>query len=361
MPEPIVEIVISLDPPFQSHIAMSNNFPISGYIIHLTNGEAIHLKPTDPHIAFYAKILEELSKKKAFVYIEVDSNTGWINRLLFPQRASVRRIFDNPSGGVVIELSGSETLYFLNPENPKFELLLGKLKTAQRTLTEIIVTDTRYRHEIIHVKETESPFVLEPLPSPVAKRTVELNPVTQDCANWLFNFVNRSCDPRTVEPPCIPFLYLDSGCKARAHEMCRLMIEQRVIPGKVWIFCNPSHTPPYLQVKTRNHPCCEVRWGWHVSPTVQVIAGSTIEIQVIDPSIFSYPVRVSQWKERMGAIDLQEYHTDASVYLLTEEGCITPDPDYKDTNEVLDNCRSYLNFDCTNPDGYGFPPYECDC
>ena len=44
-----------------------------------------------------------------------------------------------------------------------------------------------------------------------------------------------TCNPLTVPPPCIPFMYPDDGCWGRAHEMCRLMINMGVKPAKVWI------------------------------------------------------------------------------------------------------------------------------
>jgi hypothetical protein len=76
-----------------------------------------------------------------------------------------------------------------------------------------------------------------------------------------------TCNPLTVPPPCIPFLYPDDGCWARAHEMCRLMVNMGLPPRKVWI----DHSyGVLLQVSTKNNPNCYVEWGWHVAPTLCV-------------------------------------------------------------------------------------------
>src|SRR6185295_12162873 len=105
---------------------------------------------------------------------EVDSTTRSINRLLIPQRTSVSKIIHYPSGKKVdIELSCSETRYFLDPEKPHFQFLLNQLEIAKKNSAEVIVTDTQYKHEIIHVKETGFPFVLELLPLTEAQSTVE--------------------------------------------------------------------------------------------------------------------------------------------------------------------------------------------
>ena len=65
---------------------------------------------------------------------------------------------------------------------------------------------------------------------------------------WWFTCVSRAraqqifdalaattCNPLTVPPPCIPFMYPDDGCWGRAHEMCRLMVVMGEKPEKVWI------------------------------------------------------------------------------------------------------------------------------
>src|SRR5665647_1277118 len=78
-----------------------------------------------------------------------------------------------------------------------------------------------------------------------------------------------TCNPLTVPPPCIPFLYPDDGCWARADEMCRLMINMGYSPRKVWI---DHSSGVWLQVSTKNNPNCYVEWGWHVAPTLCAVS-----------------------------------------------------------------------------------------
>jgi hypothetical protein len=102
-----------------------------------------------------------------------------------------------------------------------------------------------------------------------------------------------SCDPVTVTPPCIPYMYPFNGCWARAHQMCRLMLVQNITPQKVWIHGS-------LTVKSANSSNCTVNWAWHVAPIVQVDLGNGPQSYVIDPSIFTEPVPQAVWASVQG-------------------------------------------------------------
>src|SRR5712664_338514 len=111
----------------------------------------------------------------------------------------------------------------------------------------------------------------------------------------MFNLVSATtCNPLVVPPPCIPFLYPDDGCWARAHEMCRLMLLAGAWPRKVWIDGN-------LHTLSKNNPNCYVDWVWHVAPTLCVRLGFWhAEDMVIDPSLFTTPVSEPTWKGVQG-------------------------------------------------------------
>ena len=145
-----------------------------------------------------------------------------------------------------------------------------------------------------------------------------------------------SCDPLAVPPPCIPFLYPDDGCWARAHEMCRLMLGMGVRPKKVWIEANTL-----LHVNTRNNPACFVEWGWHVAPTLCVRGPLFFQSQemVIDPSLFTTPVSKSTWKGVQGDPGATLTDTDGSIYWLWGSGT---DPAYTQTNYYLNVYRLAL-------------------
>ena len=131
-------------------------------------------------------------------------------------------------------------------------------------------------------------------------------------AQQVFDAMNAaSCDPLAVPAPCIPFLYPDDGCFARAHEMCRLMINMGHTPKKVWIHEQP---PADLHVDTKNHPDCYVEWNWHVAPTLCVRGPGLFQIQevVIDPSLFTAPISKTTWKAKQGDPNATLTDTDAS-------------------------------------------------
>ena len=145
-------------------------------------------------------------------------------------------------------------------------------------------------------------------------------------AQQVFDAMNAtSCNPLTVPPPCIPFLYPDDGCWARAHEMCRLMIVMGHSPRKVWIQGN-------LCVSTKNKPNCVVWWGWHVAPTLCVRGPKFFQTQtmVIDPSLFTTPVSKATWKGVQGDPNATLTNSEASDYLWG-----TTDPTYVLTNQKL--------------------------
>jgi hypothetical protein len=152
-----------------------------------------------------------------------------------------------------------------------------------------------------------------------------------------------SCDPLTVPPPCIPFLFPDDGCWGRAHEMCRLMIAMGLSPRKVWIDSSENHI---LHVDTKNNLKCFVEWYWHVAPTL-CVQGRTM---VIDPSLFTTPVSVATWKSVQNDPAATLTFTDASFF--TEGG--GTDPTYSATNAVLAYYRLALQ---TRSIQFGPPPY----
>ncbi len=109
----------------------------------------------------------------------------------------------------------------------------------------------------------------------------------------------------------IPFRYPEDGCYARAHEMAHLLEEKGVESEKVFLFGN-------LRVETRFAPGGFVSWWYHVAPVVAVrdAVGRT-ERRVMDPSVSSGPLAVSEW------ITLQTGENCAKVPLgaTYAEGC----------------------------------------
>jgi hypothetical protein len=93
--------------------------------------------------------------------------------------------------------------------------------------------------------------------------------------------------------PDISFRFPIDGCYARAHLMVRRMQALGYRPGKAWTFARSKREP--LVCRTRNHPRGYVTWRYHVAPTIRVRIDKKVYTMVIDPSMFTRPVKVRQW------------------------------------------------------------------
>ncbi|MBT3235280.1 MAG: hypothetical protein HN353_04960 [Bdellovibrionales bacterium] len=124
-------------------------------------------------------------------------------------------------------------------------------------------------------------------------KEIEITVVTLDHADQLFH--------QMATQKHIPFAYPEDGCYARAHEMSRLLEQQGIITGKVFIEGN-------LRVETSNSPKGYVEWWYHVAPIIKVKGDGEgrDQVYVIDPSIFNRPVPVEEW------YDIQTLHADGA-------------------------------------------------
>ena len=358
MPNPnaIVSSVIRFVPPLDRDPAEMLRAE-GGVSVELEGGRLVRLDPANPRSVGFIQILDGLSKQRLHVYLEIDPATSVITRLLIPYVAKVIEITP-VTEGLAIELEPSHAVHMLRPGGPDAAELERQLREAlQRGLPVILTEDDA--HNIIDVRAfTPDPDrPLPPFPEPKPKVPPPRLPwpirwiwkllywiwcwpwwpwwwfwcVSMTRAQQVFNAMNAtSCDPLTVPAPCIPFLYPDDGCWARAHEMCRLMINMGLSPRKVWIDHSPGN---WLHVNTRNNPVCYVMWGWHVAPTLCVIGPSFFQVQrmVIDPSLFTTPVSEAIWKGVQGDPNATLTDTDASQFW---HGGGT-DPTYSNTNYYL--------------------------
>lgn len=347
-----------------------------GLSVELADGRLARLDPADPRSAGLAQVLDGLSKQRLPVYLEVDPATSAITRLLIPHVTRIMGIRPIDEGVFGVELELSHARHVLRRGSTDFEEMEGQLRGALRTGARVILTEDD-AHEIIDIRaytpgpEGPPPPFPEPefpprLPWPWRWIRQLLYRVwlwpwwpwwwfwwwfrckSTTTAQQVFNAMNAtSCNPLTVPPPCIPFLYPDDGCWARAHEMCRLMINMGLTPGKVWIRGS-------LYVSTKNNPTCHVWWGWHVAPTL-CVRGPLFQTQamVIDPALFTTPVSKATWKSVQGDPSATLTDTDASIYMYYSSATGT-DPSYVKTNDRL----AYYRLQLLNRSvSQGPPPY----
>jgi hypothetical protein len=339
-----------------------------GLSVVLAEGRRVRLDPTNPRSVGFAQVLEGARRQGLPVYVETDLATSSMTRLLVPYVARVTAVRPENDKALVVELLPSHARHMLRRDRPDFGELEEQLKAALRSGQPVIVTGDD-AHNIIDVRPfrpgPDGPPPPLPGPGPLPPswfrrlmRSLWRFPWWPRCwfgcssmarAQQVFNAMSAtSCDPLTVPPPCIPFLYPDDGCWARAHEMCRLMINMSMSPRKVWIQASTR-----LHVNTRNNPNCYVEWGWHVAPTLCVWGPFPFLFRsmVIDPSLFSTPVTKATWKGVQGDPNASLTDTDASIYYLW--GSVT-DPTYSQTNYYLAVYRLVLQ---TRALQFGPPPY----
>jgi hypothetical protein len=339
-----------------------------GLSVELADGRRVRLDPANPRSPGFAQLLDGARQRGIPVYLETDPTTSSITRLLFPYVARVTGIRPDDEKTLSVELHPSHARHVLRRDQPDFGELQEQLSAALHSGQPVIVTGDD-AHVIIDVRPFSSgphgPLPPLPGPSPMPRNWIKellgrlwCFPRWPRCwfrcssiarAQQVFNAMNAtSCDPLTVPAPCIPFLYPDDGCWARASEMCRLMINMGLSPRKVWIQASTR-----LHANTRNNPNCFVEWRWHVAPTLCVCGPFPFLFRsmVIDPSLFSTPVTKATWKGVQGDPNASLTNTDASIYYLW--GSVT-DPTYTLTDRDLAFYRLALQARALQ---VGPPPY----
>jgi hypothetical protein len=368
MPNPNahVSLVLALDPPVDTARPVQVLEEGRGVSVELEQGRRPRLDPADPRARGYAQILEGVHRLRVPIYFELDPDRGTIAHLLIPVVDRVAELLPGENGAILVRTERSHALMMLPADSADFAAFEAALRAALGSRATIVVTvdDTR---GIIDVREPGPDWPRPPVPGQPIQRGPSLLKRWVDCIWrwpfwpwWWFGCISfaraqqvfgamqaTSCAPLTVPVPCIPFLYPDDGCFARAHEMCRLMIAMSLSPRKVWIRGN-------LRTPTRNNPNCFVRWGWHVAPTL-CVRGPWFWSQrtmVIDPSLFTAPVSPATWKSVQGDPAATLDYTDASLYFHV--GGDVYDPGYVLTNQDLATYRLRLQLRATQ---VGPPPY----
>jgi len=367
MPKPnaVVGLITRIEPEVtKSGVSMLRESP-DGVSIELEGQRTARLYPGEK-AAGQLEILEGLRGLGTPVYLEIDPDSRGITRLLIPLVSKVINISEG-AGDIDVELEMSQARHLLKRANSDFLELLETLRAAHAEGNSQVITETD-EHEIIDVRPHtgQMAFHEKNWKAEAAPRELRrwwfwrlwhwlcwfcclcrcVSPVR---AKALFDLCSaQTCNPVTVPSPCIPFLYPDDGCWARANEMCRLMIAQGAHPRKIWIDGN-------LHTLTKNNPACFVNWNWHVAPTLCVRRRFFSHIEeVIDPSLFNGPVTEAAWKGVQGDPSATLTPTAAAVYMRPSQ----TDPTYSQTNFYLNIYRLQLKNRSLSPAG---PPPYANC
>ena len=334
----------------------------------------------DPNAPARRTVLEGAARQRVPVYVEIDPATSAITRMFLPRVTRVRRMqpFEED---IAVELELSHAVHILRRQSPDFENFELLLRESLGKGSVLIVTEDDAR-QIIDVRlfrpgpDGPTPEFPTFPPKPEMRWPWPFDRLRELLQRWwrwrwwpwwwfsvrcvsparaqqIFDaMAATNCAPLTVPAPCIPFMYPDNFCWARAHEMCRLLLAMNVRPRKVWI---NGGAPGYLAAATRNHPNCEVLWSWHVAPTICVrrwrwffFCGREM---VIDPSLCTTPVTKAAWMALQDTGNATLTGTDWTFYWQYGG----TDPVYTQTNQHLAEARLSLLNRSIGPAGP--PPY----
>ncbi len=342
--------------------------------IALVDGRRVRLDPADPRSGPRLGLLHDLGERGIPVYLEIDPGQGLVTRVLIPLVVRVVDLRSGADGALEIGLHPSHARHRLAADHPDREELVAALRAAHRS-GELVAVTRDDDGTLVDVRafrpSPDGPDL--PVPGlPVRPRFDWRHPlrslrdlrarlwywrwwpwwwcwwwrcVSPARAQQLFDAMKATgCPPLTVPAPCIPFLYPEDGCWARAHEMRRLMLALGHGSRKIWIH-------GALRTPTRNSPQCEVHWGWHVAPTLCVRRWLLFARRlVIDPSLFDTPVTRAVWKGIQGDPSAALTDTHGSLYLFPG----TTDPDHSGTSYYLAFYRAQLQ---NRAISLGPPPY----
>jgi hypothetical protein len=345
-PNAIVDRVRGLSSPPEAKAAVPGKPSVVE--VNFDGGRSGALELRDRRSAVWADVIDNMRVSNQSVYVEIDPQTNIITELLIPLPVRVGGMKPLADGDIEVELIVSQARHYLRRSNPDFQELSEALKRSMDENLGVLITEALNTHDIIDVRADPNPQPLAEMAAPPsASIAPSLAPITSQKAWELFNLVkSRTCCPASAASPCIPFQYPDNGCWARAHEMCRLMIESGVQPDKIWIYGD-------LNAPSTNYPSCTVPWGWHVAPIVQVFGSG---IQVIDPSLCNSPVSEATWKGAQGDPSATLVQTNAAVFLRSRTGSVSyDDAAYTQTDKVLNRYRNKLRIRAVGSDGP--PPY----
>ena len=352
-PNALVDGISSLSSPREALTARPGEIPSRAVTVNFQGGRSGQLDLAIPRSAVWADVLDSLRQANESVYVEIDPTTNVITELLLPREVRVGAITPTDTDDAVeVELIISQARHYLRRTNPDFQQLLNILQTAQEEGIPVLVTETLDGYEIIDVKSLPKPPLERVEVPPPVSRAPAPTPVTLQKALQLFNLVSaKTCEPTSTPPPCIPFLYPEDGCWARANEMCRLFIAAGVQPEKVWIYGG-------LHAATQNSPSCKIGWGYHVAPTLMVSTGAISEVYVIDPSLFTGPVQRVVWFDVQGNPSATLESSDASIFYKSKgSGYVEyDDTAYTKTQRDLATYRNQLKL--RSASSVGPPPYS---
>jgi len=301
--------------------------------------EPAQLNPHHPRFPQWINFLrEQCVEGVEKTFAGVDPKTRHVAILLQPTpRTGPRLLPDGKTGKIVrVIFDASPAAFFVHSENPKFKEILSALDgsgeilvAAHPTTLEIFdVEPGRHLHKALPADELPKSF-----PEECRGQTA----LSQREIAHAFQLMREASE--------IPFGAIASCCSARAHEMCRLMANNGLRPCKVWNYGQGAiNDETTLQVQTALVPAGYVKWLYHVAPILLGGGpGNTKAYYVLDPSLFTYPVSIDEWRRIQQDSQSTSRITGPRPYYQPFQGRTVFDDNFKRTNSVLGSSRNNLS------------------
>ena len=123
--------------------------------VNFAGGQSGLLDLSQPRSVVWAEVLHSMRESNQPAYVEIDPATHLITQLLVPLVVQVGEIKQTPSGAVV-ELIISHARHYLINKIPNFSGLMEELRSAQKSKSTVVVTETD-DHHIIDVRPWKNP------------------------------------------------------------------------------------------------------------------------------------------------------------------------------------------------------------
>ena len=335
-------------------------------VVSFKGGRQGWLDGGNPETARLAMFLRYVEGRSVPVLASL-SGEGAVEALMVSRLAKVLGV-ESVEHGIEVALEGSHAAHTLTPDsNPRFDDLHAALRRAHQSGSLVSVTETPDDYEIVDVRDVDpactrgnAGVVAVAHRVPAAGGVTAMPPLTtlpkQDADDRFTAMTGETCSVNAIGGDCIPFLYPNDGCQARAHRMCEVLANISVTAGKVWLFGSGYPRRATLLARTRNSPRCKVRWLYHSAAVVQVAMPGGLELRVFDPSLFGHHVSPEEWKSVQGDVQARLEFTSAAVRDQAPNQPIAFDDDFSDTPEDLVAYQARL---LNRVARQGPPPYAC--
>lgn len=303
--------------------------------------QTVHLDVSALRASAFKRIIESSIDDRAMVHLEVDSATKVIQKLQVPFPTYVDKVEPRTAAE-----SNNVQLFWgtgvLKSSNPRYSVILAALLASSPPNPQKRIWLVAQRlngndpsaapiYEIVDAFEDPDPPSPEPGSEVPELDDSQLVPISIAKCNDLFDYLSGLDTPNHApanSKGTIPFRFVEHGCEARAHEVCRILMSLGIRPTKVWAF----GADELLNLTTDYHPDCTVQWGFHVAAAVQTVSG----VRILDPSIESHPMTLGEFRTRFDNDQIHVEATGPEVYLMTQSRTLfKSDYSYIETRQFI--------------------------